>query len=343
MKAAWLDFLNARGAQVREGTVLDFGNPDAELAAAAQGDIIADLSHLSLLQIMGLDAATFLQGQLTNDIKGLDGSNSQYTGHCMAKGRLLALFLAFMHHGHYHMQCNGALGEQVAKRLRMYVLRSKVTITDVSDDLVRLGLSGANAPAAVERLFGAVPQTAHQLADFEIATVLRLPGTTPRFEIFAQLQHATGLWDALTPDFKPAGKSCWDWLEIRAGIPDITPATQEAFVPQMVNLDALGGISYTKGCYIGQEIVARTHYLGKVKRRTQLAHVATAELPAPGTLLFGTGSTDPAGMVVSAARAPGDGCDLLAELRLESIEAGPVHLGSAEGPQLELQPLPYPL
>lgn len=342
MTTPWLDFLAARGASVQGGAVQHFGQPQSELAAI-NGDIIADLSHLALLQVSGADAAAFLQGQVTNDIQLLDGSNSQYAGYCMAKGRLLAIFLVFMHYGHFHLQLNGALGEQIAKRLRMYVLRSKVTIADSTNDVIRIGVAGANAPAALQAMFAEVPQAPHRLVNGETATLLRLPGSAPRYEILTEAQHAESIWDQLQKSCTPVGKSGWDWLEIHAGIPDITPATQEAFVPQMVNLDALDGINFKKGCYTGQEIVARTHYLGKVKRRTQLAHVAMPELPLPGAMVYGAGSTEPVGMVVSAAPAPGGGCDLLAEIRLESVEAGAVHLENSAGPELALLPLPYPL
>lgn len=342
MTTPWLDFLAARGASVQDGTVQHFGQPQSELAAVT-GDIIADLSHLALLQVSGADAATFLQGQITNDIQLLDGSNSQYAGYCMAKGRLLAIFLAFTHYGHFHLQLNGALGEQIAKRLRMYVLRSKVTIADSSNDVVRIGISGPNATAALQAIFADIPPAPHQLVNLETATIIRLPGTAPRFEILTEPQHAEPLWDQLQKSCAPVGKAAWDWLDIRAGIPDITPATQEAFVPQMVNLDALNGISFNKGCYTGQEIVARTHYLGKVKRRTHLAHVDTPALPQPGAMVYGTDSTEPVGMVVSAAPAPGGGYDLLAEIRLESVEAGAVRLENSAGPMLTLLPLPYSL
>ncbi len=341
MHQPWQDFLAARGAVASEGIVQHFGQPQQELAATASAGIIADLSHLGLLQVSGADALTFLQGQLTNDIKLLDGGNSQYAGYCMAKGRLLAIFLAFSHYGHYHLQCNGALTEAIAKRLRMYVLRSKVTVDNATDSIIRIGVSGKAGAAALQELFGTIPEAPHRLANLDTAALLRLPGDTPRFEIFAEPQHAEAIWSRLQAQCTPVGRACWDWLDVRAGIPDIAPATQEAFVPQMVNLDALGGISFTKGCYTGQEIVARTHYLGKVKRRTQLVH--SAESTQAGDAVYGVDSTEPVGIIVSAAPAPQGGFDALAEIRLESVEAGPVRLGSVAGTELEIRPLPYSL
>lgn len=340
MNSDWQAILGARGAHFADGAVQNFGNAAAELAATAQGSILTDLSHLGLLEVSGDDAATFLQGQLTNDIKQLSGDNSHYSGYCNAKGRLLAIFLAFAHPGHYHLQLDGALTAAILKRLRMYVLRSKVTITDMTDQVIRIGAAGDAIQAAMQGLFGALPEAPYGLLNMPQASIIRLPGIAPRYEIFTRIAHAESLWDSLSTHAQAVGKAGWDWLEIHAGIPQLTTTTQEQFVPQMLNLDCLQAINFKKGCYTGQEIVARTHYLGKVKRRTLLAHVAAAESPQPGDKVFGGDASEAAGMVVSAARAPGGGYDLLAELRLESL-GGSVYLAENGGLPLTLLPMPY--
>lgn len=343
MHQSWQEFLVQQGANFVEGRVAHFGNPKQELQSAASGNIIADLSHLALLEVGGDDAVTFLQGQVTNDVKLLDGSNSHYAGYCTPKGRLLAIFHVFAHNNHLHLQYNGALREQIMKRLKMYVLRSKVTIADVTDSIIRFGVAGTEAADALHRIFGSIPPEPHRLVSLQNATLLRLPGPGARYEVFTTIEHAPGLWVQLQQSCTPVGHTAWEWQEIRAGIPDVTPDTLEAFVPQMLNLDALGGINFKKGCYTGQEIVARTHYLGKVKRRTQLGHVDAATPPMPGDKVYGADSAEPVGMVVSAAPAPAGGFDLLAEIRLESLEAGPVRLQDVDGPQMELVALPYQL
>lgn len=341
MDTQWHTFLAQRSALQDQNRVSHFGNPTTELQATAQGNVMADLSHLGLLQIEGDDALTFLQGQVTNDVKHLNGSNSHYSGYCNPKGRMLALFLAFAHNGHLYLQLNGELTENVAKRLRMYVLRSKVTIRNVSDITIRIGIAGPQAATTLNALFGNAPQAPHQFISMEDTILLQLPGNTPRFEIFTDLEHAQDIWTQLQQTHTPVGTHCWDWLDIQAGIPDVTPATVEAFVPQMLNLDLLEGINFKKGCYTGQEIVARTHYLGKVKRRTHLAHVETATAPQAGHPVYGQDSNEPIGMVVSAAPAPKGGFDVLAEMRLESVEAGDTSLSNNKAPRLELQALPY--
>ena len=322
---------------------MHFGHPAAERQAAATDIILADLSYLGLLQADGEDAANFLQGQLTNDIKLLDGNNGQYAGYCTPKGRLLAIFLVFAQHGHFHLQLDGRLTPPILKRLKMYVLRSRVNLEDVSDSIIRMGVAGNNAPDMLQQLFGHVPQAPYQLLNLETVNLIRLPGAIPRFQLFTAPQHAPAIWAALEAGSTPVGKPCWEWLEIHAGIPQLTPATQEQFVPQMLNLDLLDGINFKKGCYTGQEIVARTHYLGKVKRRTHLAHVEGDQSPSPGDKIYPGDGEEVVGMVVSVAPAPQGGYDLLAEIRLENVQAGKIRWGSPKGSFIELLELPYPL
>lgn len=341
MTIHWADFLTANGAMREDGRVLHFGAPQAELASAVESDVMADLAHLGLLELTGEDMQAFLQGQITNDVKLLDGANSQYAGYCTAKGRMLATMLLWKQDQSYYIQLDGGITPAVMKRLSMYVLRSKVKIADAGSKWVRFGVAGKNAEAKLSVAFPTIPSQPHQLVVHGETALLRLPGITPRFEIVIRDDAAPALWQPLAQHFKPVGAAVWEWLEIHAGVPQVTVATQEEFVPQMLNLDLLGGISFNKGCYTGQEIVARTHYLGKVKRRTHLAHVEGTEAIQPGSKIYGTDSTEPVGLVVNAAPAPQGGYDVLAEIRLESVEAGPVRLQN--GAVLALLALPYGL
>lgn len=337
----WQAFLTTQGAQLIERNATQFayiehfGKPADELQAVLpQGnqaqDIVADLSHLGLLEVSGDDAKTFLQGQVTNDVMQLSGNNSQFAGYCTPKGRLLALFQAFAHKDHLHLQLNRALLEPIAKRLKMYVLRSKVVIKDVSDEIIRIGAAGAGIEAKLsvfftqDPQFNGLPQQPYGLIDLSNAVILRLAGELPRYEIFTNIEQASALWSTLaTQKTLAVGKPVCDYLEISAGIPDITPATQEAFVPQMINLDALNGINFKKGCYTGQEIVARTHYLGKVKRRTLIANINSSVVPQIGEALTGSDGAE-AGQLVRVAAAPTGGFEVLAEVRLDSKELGEI-------------------
>ncbi len=311
--------------------------------ALNNGAIVCRLDHLGLIEFNGEDAQTFLQGQLTNDTKLVTEGRSQLAGYCTAKGRLLATFLLWKTAEGYCGQLHGDIAAAVQKRLTMYVLRSKVKVADATTKYGRLGVAGKDSEAILGKLLGELPQQPMDTTQAGGAIVMRLHGAIPRFEIAATPEIVTGLLAQLEPACTVADASTWNWLDIRAGVAQIGPGTQEEFVPQMVNLDLLDGINFKKGCYTGQEIVARTHYLGKVKRRTHLAHVAAAEMPAPGDQVFGVGNTEPVGMVVNAVAAPNGGYDLLAELRLESVEAGPVRLANVDGPVLELMELPYSL
>jgi tRNA-modifying protein YgfZ len=337
----WHDFLSAQGAIFQDGELQSFGSPQNELAAT-NGSIITSLSHLGLLEISGEDAVTFLQGQVTNDVKKLDGSVSQYAGYCSPKGRLLALFLAFAHADHLHLQMPLSILEPIMKRLKMFVMRSKVVITDKSTDILCFGIAGSNAERALNTLFNKVPQAPQQLITLDDATLLRLVGDSPRYQVFTHTENAERIWNTLSAHCTKVGKSVWDYLEIQAGIPEIVPATQEAFVPQMVNLDALDGINFKKGCYTGQEIVARTHYLGKVKRRTQLAHISTEDMPLAGDIIQLAEHEEAIGQIIRAAKSPNGGFDALVEIRLENLESNDV-FPVWKGKKLEFKALPYTL
>ena len=314
----WLNYLASQGAIIQDNRVVSFSNPTAELDATTNNHIICDLSHLGLLEINGADAITFLQGQVTNDVKLLDGNTSHYTGYCNPKGRLLALFFAFNHYNHLHLQFDRELVVPILKRLKMYVMRSKVDITDTTTSIIKIGLSGENAGFLLESLFVQVPKNEYDLVNLENGTLVRLAGSKPRYEIFTSDLHASTIWNCLKQHCMPVGKDCWDSLEIEAGIPEIVSKTQEEFVPQMLNLDLLDAINFKKGCYTGQEIVARTHYLGKVKRRTLRGQIETIELPEAGDDIL-NGAQDVVGKIVRSAPALGNKADVLVEVRLDSV------------------------
>lgn len=314
----WLNYLATQGAIVQDDSVVSFGNPTAELTATANDHIICDLSHLGLLEINGADAVTFLQGQVTNDVKFLDGSTSHYTGYCSPKGRLLALFFAFSHYNHLHLQFSRELVAPIMKRLKMYVMRSKVEITDTTTSIIKIGLSGENAAFLLESLFVQVPKNEYDLVTLENGALVRLAGSKPRYEILTSAEHATTIWNSLKQHCMPVGKACWDSLEIEAGIPEIVSKTQEDFVPQMLNLDLMNAINFKKGCYTGQEIVARTHYLGKVKRRTLRGQIESSDLPEAGDDILNS-TQEVVGKIVRSAPATDNKADVLVEVRLDNV------------------------
>jgi tRNA-modifying protein YgfZ len=282
------------------------------------------LPQYSLLRFSGADAQTFLHGQLTCDVSALQPGSSSYGGYCTPKGRLLATFLLWSAAGTYTMLLPSALAEPIRKRLAMYVLRSKVKVEDITADYACVGVHGANAAQGL----AAVPERLHGVVERDGVTVIHLPAA--RFLTVMPRTQAN----------LNSGDDAWSGLDIAAGIPFITPATQEEFVPQMVNLDLIGGLSYSKGCYPGQEIVARTHYLGKLKQRMYRASVAAPA--APGDKLYCAELGDQsAGMIVTAVRTAGVRHEVLAVMQSAHAQSAPYHLGSLQGPLLELLPLPY--
>lgn len=341
MNDEWQQFLQSRGAVVQDGRVAHFGQPAEEIRHASTGAILADLSHFALIRFSGEDAQGFLQGQLTNDVRQLDGSNAQWAAYCTAKGRMLANFLLWRDgEAGYLMQLPASLREATQKRLAMFVLRSKVVITDESDRWVRLGVAGPGAEQALAAILdGAAPATM-AVRQTSAGTVLGIARDC--FEIVTTTAQAAQWWDGLAARCRPVGSDRWDWHLIRAGIPVVLPPTREELVPQMANFELVGGVSFKKGCYPGQEIVARTQYLGKLKRRLYLAHVDSGEAPAPGDPLFSADMQEQAsGLVVNAAAAPDGGYDVLAVIQTASAATHPIHLKGLDGPVLRLLDLPY--
>jgi folate-binding protein YgfZ len=317
---------------------------------ATNNNILCDLSHLGLLEISGADAVTFLQGQVTNDVNLLTGTNAHYSAYCNPKGRLLALFLAFAHYDHIHLQFNRELLEPIMKRLKMYVMRSKVEIKDASDSIIKFGIDGLEAEQILELVYkkpvglAKIPTDDYELVTLENVTVLKLPSISgARFEIFTDAANAPIIWEALKNHCTVVEKSHWDWLEIQAGIPDITLKTQEQFVPQMLNLDILNGINFKKGCYTGQEIVARTHYLGSVKRRTYLANICPESqypcAPQAGDKVLDTAQNE-VGQIVRVASNLENSFDVLAEMRIDAQQSGEIYW---ENIKLKTKELPYSL
>ena len=340
MIESWKTFLLTQGAAIEGGTVLHYGDPAAERTAAVNGTIVADLSQLGVIAFRGEEAATFLQGQLTNDLRALHADGAQWNGYCSPKGRLLGNFLMWRQGEDYCLQLSGDILPGVLKRLSMFILRAKVQGRDASDESVRLVVAGPQAADAVRAAMGGAPETAMHSVATEAGLVVRVG--SDKFVLSIAPDRAAAVWQVLRQSATPAGAPVWDWLRLSAGIPMIVAATQEQFVPQMVNLEAIGGVSFQKGCYPGQEIVARSQYLGKLKRRMFLAHV-DAEA-APGDSLYSADLAGQAtGTVVNSAPAPGGGFDLLAVAQVESAASQVLHLKAGDGAALTLKPLPYTL
>ncbi|MBK8522655.1 MAG: folate-binding protein YgfZ [Betaproteobacteria bacterium] len=334
MNPLWKDALDAAGARFDTTNVLDFGDAAGELIAARDGTVLAPLTHLGGIRVAGEEAKSFLHSQLTSDINHLSGGAVQHAAWCSAKGRMLASFIVRRDGNDYILQLSADLVPAIAKRLQMFVLRAKVTIADISDNVALLGIAGPKAADALRNAGLSVPEIM-QSVDFADGQIVRLDES--RFHIAVGAAAAGKLWQTLAATARPVGISAWRWLDIRAALPLISEATREQFVPQMANFERIGGVSFHKGCYPGQEIVARTQYLGKVKRH--LYRLGAAEAMAAGDELFSVAAPDQAcGMVISATASPAGGYEALAVLMESAADAG-VQLRGRDGLTVSAAPV----
>ena len=333
MNTQWHDFLAAVGAQFAADArdISHFGNAAGELQATASGTVLVPLTHLGLIDAAGEEAKSFLHNQLTSDINHLAEGQAQHSAWCTAKGRMLASFVIWRRDGAYRLALAAELEEAILKRLQMYVLRAKVKNSDVSADYALVGVAGPQAEAALAAADLAVPAEAMTTARTADVIVIRLDAQ--RFVLEVPAASTADLWKQLAGQATPAGTDAWRWLDVQAALPVVTGPTKEEFVPQMADFEKIGGVSFHKGCYPGQEIVARTQYLGKVKRH--LYRLTSTQSTAAGADLFSPGNPDQAcGKVVSAAPSPTGGYVGLAVIQANF--ADDVRLESREGPAIQV-------
>lgn len=340
MNLDWQKFLAQRSAVITEGVVQHFGDSTAELLATASSNVLCDLHQFGTLRVAGEEAQSFLQNLLSNDIREVNSTRAQLSSFNSAKGRMLASFLIWRDGEDYLLQLPHSLVEVMRKKLGMYVLRAKVKVTDASDECIALGIAGSDAAEILHGVFNVLPLETFACLSSAQGSVIKLSDT--RFQVISKQDHSEVLWTAFCLHATPVGSACWDFLNIRSGTPIILPQTQEQFVAQMVNFDLIGGINFKKGCYPGQEIVARTHYLGKLKRRMYLAHIDTKEVPQAGDELFSADMDGQAsGMIVNAAPAPSGGFIALAVVQMSSQGTQTIHWKSLQGAALKFLSLPY--
>ncbi|OQR34796.1 folate-binding protein YgfZ [Pseudomonas sp. T] len=295
-----------------------------------------ELNHEGILAVRGADAAKFLQGQLTCNLNYLNAEYSSLGARCTPKGRMTSSFRILAEgEGFLLAMANDLLDSQLTD-LKKYAVFSKATLSDDSTQWARFGLSGADAVLAELGL--GLSGEADQVARVEGLIAIGLG--QGRVELWASAERAATIADLLQTRLPHAELNDWLLGQVRAGVGQVFGATRELFIPQMINLQAVGGVSFKKGCYTGQEIVARMQYLGRLKRRLQRLKLDGAELPEPGRELFSPVHSTSVGEVVLAARAA-DGVELLAVLQDDAAADGNVRLG--EDQPLRLLDLPYVL
>jgi len=292
MNQNWKNFLLSQNATFKSDTDITFP------AIVDDNDkTIYPVANLAVLTVSGKDAAKLLQGQVTCDVNELTDTKSSLGALCNPKGRAITTFLLIKTSDTFLVILPKELLETVKKRLQMYILRSAVTVTDSSDEICLMGLSATSMQA--EPLFNTTRQD---------TITVNFPATQYRYLVIADTDKAIALWSDRVDNqhFKPTNSDQWRYLDIISGVPWLTTETSEEFIPQMLNLDQLDGISYNKGCYTGQEIVARTHYLGKTKRALFLAECESTAIPAPNSAIIDNSSNteQTIGKVLLAQHAP---------------------------------------
>lgn len=312
------------------GVIIDFGDPAGEAQAAREAAVVIPLTDSGLITAAGPDAVAFLNSQFTSDVAAVSSQHVQYTGYCNPKGRLLATMLLFRDGDAFCLGLPAELAVSVAQRLQKYVLRAKVKLAEATADYVQFGITGPQAAAALAA--SAATPAAHAFSAIrnDLGLVITLPGN--RYLVVCQSRQAGATWRKLSGKMRPAGSNWWQLQTIRTGIATVTSATQEAFVPQMLALDAYGAVSFKKGCYPGQEIVARMHYLGDLKRRLYYGRSAKT-LAAGDQIVDADGKT--AGTVVNTATNENGSYEFLAVLQRDSIKTG-MQLQTAGGDNLSV-------
>ncbi|MBU3725667.1 MAG: folate-binding protein YgfZ [Burkholderiaceae bacterium] len=324
------------------------------LSSLIRPRLLAMLGRFSGFVVRGPDAKAFLQGQLTNDIAHANGTHHQRTGYCTPKGRLLTTMLQWrVADDAYGHLLPSESAERITKRLKMYLLRSKAGFSPADESLAALGIWGE----AGERLAATPAANRDGLAfDLDGAWLLvdaPCPVLGERAWIVGSPSQIESIMHGLN-NVPRINESAWLFSEVQAAKPWVWESTQERFVPQMVNFELVNGVSFSKGCYPGQEVVARSQYLGKLKRRSYRADIALTDTSdavisaLPGQDIWsGAGATEPCGQVVNAAAWVSDQGDplpkvaLLIETTIEAWETGNLRLGSVDGPTLNPAALPY--
>jgi folate-binding protein YgfZ len=296
------------------------------------------LNHEGVLAVRGSDASKFLQGQLTCNLNYLGPHTSSLGARCTPKGRMQSSFRIVLQGDGCLLAMAGELLDAQLADLKKYAVFSKATLTNESSHWARFGISQADTLLA--ELGVDLAPDANAMAQQGDAIFIRV--SPQRAEAWLPVEQAEAFHARLAAALPQASVQAWLLGQVRAGLGQVFGPTRELFIPQMLNLQAVGGVSFKKGCYAGQEIVARMQYLGKLKRRLYRLALAEGEAPAPGAPLFSPVHTTAVGEVVMAAPAEA-GVELLAVLQGDAAEQGIIYLGASDGPGLTLLDLPYVL
>jgi len=346
MQQNWQVFLTQQGATIVNNSVSHFNALEMELEYSNTTTILCDLSHYSLIRVTGAETTNFLQGQLSNDINHVTDTRTQMSAYCSPKGRALALMRIFKFDDAYFLSLPSEIADKTISRLKMFIMRSDVTMEDVTEQYFHFGVSGKEAAKNLKNALDipALPVNPDEACDANDLSIQKLAGDPERFELFGSINNAIPVWEKLKHLCQPVGQGIWNLQGINAGIPEVLANTSDTFVPQMLNLQLLNAVNFQKGCYPGQEIVARTKYLGKLKKRLYLIEIKTNNSVEIGSDLYESGANQQSiGKVVLAEMSSANTYRALAVLRISALDNQPLFLSDKSGPQLTLLEMPYNL
>jgi len=327
MNPDWQIFLSTQAVSVNEGT--------------ATQEFISDLSHLSIIEITGQDAVEFLNGQFTINIKQLAKNHLQFSAWCNPKGQVKTTFFIYRHKTGFNILLPAELKDSFLKQLQMYIMRANVKLIDKSDVLVRVGIQTNNNKLLAEST-GSLPE---QEGGITIQNGLHCLHTfssennSQRYIFIGSIEKLTNLWQEFLRHSTAMDTATWKLLDIQAGYPWLSQQTTEKLLPQMLNLDLIDGLDYQKGCYPGQEIIARLHFRGQLKRSLYLATCSVDVRPEIADRLYANDHENSIGIVINA-QVYEDKYYLLAVIEKELIE-NHLSLHEPNGAALTIQTLPY--
>ena len=297
-----------------------------------------ELHRFALIEISGEDAFPFLHRQISGDLNEIVSRGRMFSAWCHANGRVICTFLVFRRNHSLYLVLPAGMKDRILRRLTLYVLRADVRLTDASGGHTLLGLYGANL--TVTEIFGSGVRSGEIFVN-EGCSVLDLWGAVPRCLAICRNNHLASVTEKIQGMCSKGEASGWDLLDIEAGVPWITETTSEKFLPQMLNLDLMGGLSYEKGCYPGQEVIARLHYRGELKRRMFLGTGQGEYIPGAGTELIRADTGTRIGEVINAVPCPGGDFRLLAVAETDG-SSSPICLQDSSRSRITLQDLHYP-
>ncbi|PCJ20888.1 MAG: hypothetical protein COB04_03195 [Gammaproteobacteria bacterium] len=348
MNSNWQQFLQQNGAIVKDGHVAHFSDPDHEFSLYQADNLLCDLSDMDLLSITGVDAKQFLQGQLTCDLEQVNDTQFQLGALCTPKGRTIASFRLIQLGDQYVLQTPSQMGAPTQQTLNKYIIFSKAETQLNTNQWVCFGLMGAQSHAILQ---SAVPDTdlptlpngmsTCTQPDFQGVRIIRDFSQYPRYLIIAPLDKANALWQTLQTQCQAISNQAWALQDIIAGYGQITPALSEQVLPHNLNYQAIEAVNFKKGCYTGQEVVARMQYKGKLKTQMFIAYADLSTAPEINQPLLNTDTGKTQGQIINVCQVSAQRYALLLTLPKEAINSTAYRINDQEAGTITIEPAPY--